>query len=372
VIAPLLATVAFAAPFSFQPPGELLPGSGTGRPDYNVYAPGIQFPIQGEAFLNSQVYNPGGMNGGAGGQCAASNRQYPWRDTYCESRQWEMPLCPAGTGHQGVDIRGATCADAKDAVVAVTDGVITHIGTFTLYLTDTNGTRYEYLHMKNLQVQKGQSVTRGQLLGYVSNIFSGRKPGTTYHLHFNVRQNLAGQGLVYVPPYLSLIQAYEAIGGPSDAAVAGTFQVSCDRASGWAFDADDPNATPAIHVQVDGQDIATGTATVARTGDCATFNACGRGFELPLTHTWDGQVHAVQVFAVDAGDGSLDPLGDAVQLTCAAPVVDPGPPPGGTGSGSSTSGSSAVTPKPAGGCCGGGAGLGVLLLAGPLLRRRKR
>ena len=64
----------------FDPAGELEPGSGTGRKDNRVYFPDLRFPLeQGSAFLNSQVYRPGGSNGPPGGQCAAvqGNRVWP-------------------------------------------------------------------------------------------------------------------------------------------------------------------------------------------------------------------------------------------------------------------------------------------------------
>ena len=50
--------------FSYNPPGHLIPGSGTGRDDDTVYAPGIRFPIENKpAYANSQVWNPGGKHG---------------------------------------------------------------------------------------------------------------------------------------------------------------------------------------------------------------------------------------------------------------------------------------------------------------------
>jgi hypothetical protein len=95
-------SVASAAdPFAYDPPGQLVNGSGKGRVDMNVYAPGIRFPIaSGPAFANSQVWGHGG-NEGTGGQCDKENFSYPWHDNYCETRSWDMPLCPGGQGHQG-------------------------------------------------------------------------------------------------------------------------------------------------------------------------------------------------------------------------------------------------------------------------------
>ncbi|KYF99267.1 peptidase M23, partial [Sorangium cellulosum] len=201
---------ASADPFSYHPAGELAPGSGEGRADDVVYAPSMRFPLEeGPAFANSQVYSKGGSAGPAGGQCDADNYAYPWRDNYCESRSWDMPLCPSGAGHQGQDVRPPTCEAGKHWVVAVADGTITSVGGYSVYLTGEDGTRYDYLHMSNVQVSPGQDVSRGERIGKVSNVF-GATP-TTIHLHFNVRQSLSGVGMVYVPPYTSLVAAYRAL-----------------------------------------------------------------------------------------------------------------------------------------------------------------
>jgi hypothetical protein len=214
---------ASAQGFTYNPPGTLVTvgttESGEGRVDDTVYAPGIRFPIElAPAYANSQVYGHGGLYGPSGtAECDAENYAYPWWDNYCEIRDWDMPLCPAGKGHQGQDIRPATCARATYWAVAVDDGTITTIGTWWLYMTDVNGTHHEYMHMEpsSIVVREGDTVTRGQRLGRISNAFGGTP--TTNHLHYAINQNLTGYGHVYVPPYLSLVQSYEALlaeGGP--------------------------------------------------------------------------------------------------------------------------------------------------------------
>jgi murein DD-endopeptidase MepM/ murein hydrolase activator NlpD len=208
-----------AAELTYDPPGKLVAGSGTGRVDMTVYAPGIRFPIEkGPAFANSQVWGHGGMNGD-GGQCDTANYAYPWHDNFCETRDWDMPLCPGGQGHQGQDIRPSTCQKGVHTTVAVTDGTITSIGSYTVYLTAADGTRFDYLHMQDVVVKVGDVVKRGAPMGKVSNQFGGS--ATTIHLHFNVRQNVSGVGMVFVPPYLSLVQAYTALMSPEAVVDAG-------------------------------------------------------------------------------------------------------------------------------------------------------
>lgn len=207
-----LASTARAESFTHDPPGQLAADSGTGRKDNNLYAPGMRFPIEsGPAFANSQVYGHGGGSGPGGSQCDGANFSYPWHDNYCEARSWDMPLCPSGAGHQGQDIRAATCQKGVHWVVAVVDGTITQVGSYSVYLTGADGTRYDYLHMSDVAVKEGDAVQRGQHVGKVSNQFGGS--ATTVHLHFNIRQNVAGVGDVFVPPYMSLVQSYKELLG---------------------------------------------------------------------------------------------------------------------------------------------------------------
>lgn len=210
-----LAGSAAAETFAFEPPGALAPTSGTGREDDRVYAPAMRFPMEsGPAYANSQVWGHGGNSGPKGSsQCDVENFSYPWRDNYCESRSWDMPLCPSGTGHQGQDIRAATCEKDVHWVVAAADGSITNVGSYSVYLTADDGTRFDYLHMSEVAVQEGDDVKRGQRLGKVSNQFGGTP--TTVHLHFNIKQNVAGVGFVFVPTYMSLVESYKDLLNPA-------------------------------------------------------------------------------------------------------------------------------------------------------------
>lgn len=216
-LGPASARSARAQAFTYDPPGKLVPAtSGRGRVDAKVYAPTMRFPMEvPKAFANSQVYGNGGGQGPGGGQCDAVNYAYPWHDNYCETRSYSMPLCPAGTGHQGQDIRPGTCVKDTHWAVAAEAGTITSVGSYSVYLTAADGTRYDYLHMSNVAVKVGDKVTRGQRMGKVSNVFDGTP--TTIHLHFNLRQSVAGVGAVYVPPYLSLVEAYKRGTAPPDA-----------------------------------------------------------------------------------------------------------------------------------------------------------
>lgn len=210
----LTASVGAAQEFTYEPPGALVSGSGEGLADDTVYVPDMRFPIEeAPAYPNSQVWGVGGLNGPSGGQCDERNYSYPWYDNYCESRSWDMPLCPSGMGHQGQDIRAATCTDDVHWAVAAEDGTITSIGGYSVYLMSDGGTQHRYLHMSlgSITVTEGQRVARGDRLGRVSDEFGGT--ATTVHLHYDLNQDVMGLGAVYVPTYMSLVRSYEELLG---------------------------------------------------------------------------------------------------------------------------------------------------------------
>ncbi|MEO0786568.1 MAG: M23 family metallopeptidase, partial [Pseudomonadota bacterium] len=159
--------------FSYFAPGALTPGSGTGAVDQLVHAPGITFPIRtAPAYLQSMVWGFGGGVGG-GDECDSRNYTYPWRDNFCETRSSNRnsPFCPVARIHQGQDIRVGTPSECEvlrgtpeddrmlHEVVAVEDGVVYEIGTYTVKLR-AGGRIYRYMHlnMDALQVSAGDSV----------------------------------------------------------------------------------------------------------------------------------------------------------------------------------------------------------------------
>jgi len=210
--------------FKYHAPGSLQPASsGQGRADRTIYVRDLLFPIEVAAnqsvVMNSQVYRPGGMYGGSGGQCSAQNYSPPWVDNYCERRSWHMPLCPAGVGHQGNDIRPVACKDNQSRVVAAEDGVIIDTDTYVsmVKLRGNSGNVYRYLHVhpSSFMVSPGDRVTRGTPLARISNLMNGKNQ-TTFHLHFDIQMRLRsgnGAAVVFVPPYTSLIVAYRKLRG---------------------------------------------------------------------------------------------------------------------------------------------------------------
>jgi hypothetical protein len=212
------------ASFYFFKGGNLAPASGVGTKEDAVLVPDMLFPIKdAPAVAQTQVYRYGGGIKG-GDQCDVRNFKAPWRDNYCETRSTtnKTPWCTATGVHLGQDIRVGTPEGCKAEratkaadrtryeVVAVEDGVISNVGSYSITLRANDGGRiYRYLHlnMAKLKVATNQSVKKGDLLGYVSNDFGGTP--TTLHLHFEIKLNTAENGWQYAPPYASLLAAYK-------------------------------------------------------------------------------------------------------------------------------------------------------------------
>lgn len=227
--------------FYFFRAGNLAPSSGTGALEAEVLVADMQFPIKdAPAVAQTQVYRYGGGIKG-GDQCDKRNFSAPWRDNYCETRTTTntTPWCAKTGVHLGQDIRVGTsegCAAERKVkaadrsryeVVAVEDGVISNVGSYSVTLRANSGGRiYRYLHlnMAKLKVATNQNVRKGDVIGYVSNDFGGTP--TTLHLHFEIKLNTSENGWQYAPPYTSLLEAYKRRENNPGEAVADNFVVA--------------------------------------------------------------------------------------------------------------------------------------------------
>ena len=208
--------------FSYLVVGDLLPESGPGFFDQTIYRPDIAFPTEGPAYLNSQVYRYGGYYGSInqmeGGQCEPENYVYPWQDTFCEKRSRDQALCPGG-GHEGLDIRPASCDKNIHWAVATEDARVVDVRRHWVTLQTADGTLYNYLHlnMAALEVAEGDLVAKGDRIGLISNDFyksDGTSVATTIHLHFEMYENYVADEaseplFTKVNPYVTLVAAYD-------------------------------------------------------------------------------------------------------------------------------------------------------------------
>lgn len=222
-----------------EPPGDLqtLPPDDRGTARFNgtqgvtdpsVVSPWMQFPIEsGPAFANSQIFGFGGggygysgsevyNNPNAGQENDPRNFEYPWRDDFCEVRTHSLSLCSAGNGHQGQDIRPATCDNGAFRAVAPEDGFVRRVGeTHLVEIYGDSGLVYKFLHIdRPLEpgIVKNARVTKGQPIGKVSNKTGATSRSTTVHLHLEIWHGTAAGGVDYgagpLPPYSSLVEAY--------------------------------------------------------------------------------------------------------------------------------------------------------------------
>ncbi len=216
--------------FTYHPVGKLIPGTGMRAPlgdvDNTVYAR-IRFPAaEAPAYVSTQVYRRRDKSAAAPAEIEPELDIYRWRDNFCERRDFQVGQCPSGRGHQGQDIRGATCqsrVDSKircrpnhDAVVAVRDGMIQRESWNESFFLVTNAPgerlRFRHLHMhpKKLDsdnIVSGQQVKEGEPIGTIGN-YDRRPALTSTHLHFEL-QVPTRDGCVRVNPYMTLIASYE-------------------------------------------------------------------------------------------------------------------------------------------------------------------
>ncbi|MEP7032021.1 MAG: hypothetical protein ABI830_13890, partial [Pseudolabrys sp.] len=242
-----------ASDFTYYGPGDLIENSGwkkmPGRADYHVYSP-MRFPIANapayvisQSFMNwGDCYRSGhvGRLGRKGSayhckvnnkplvfdESASENFSYPWRDNFCELRDFLVGQCPGGYGHQGQDIRPANCVlfnEGSDrclpyqhTVAAVHDGIIRrlagNIGLYIVVNSKDERVRFRYLHMNPNMMDSegwlnGRVVSEGEILGRVAT-WGDYENGTSYHINFNI-QVFTKIGWVWVNPYTSLVAAYE-------------------------------------------------------------------------------------------------------------------------------------------------------------------
>ena len=239
--------------FTYFPPGDLIEGSGwkkmPGLADYTVFAH-LRFPIANPpVYVKSQSFMPWGdcyhgpRTGRIGrkdsqysckvngqplvfNESAAANFTYPWRDNFCEVRDFLVGQCPGGYGHQGQDIRASNCVMQNEgsdrclpyqhSVAAVHDGLMWrtpgNLGAYIVWNNENEHARVVYLHMNPKMMDEdgvvsGRVVSAGEIIGKVAN-WGDYENGTSYHLHLSL-QVFTKVGWVWVNPYMTLVAAHE-------------------------------------------------------------------------------------------------------------------------------------------------------------------
>ena len=142
--------------------------------------------------LNAQQKPSTGNNGGSSGGSATGTGNLVWPSycTYITSRQGPRthPITGEYKNHGGTDI-GASYGSAimaadSGTVIRSADGWNGGWGNYVM-IDHGNGMQTLYAHMSSRAVSVGQTVSRGQTIGYVGS--TGMS--TSAHLHFEMYVN---------------------------------------------------------------------------------------------------------------------------------------------------------------------------------------
>ncbi|WP_164850592.1 M23 family metallopeptidase, partial [Sinorhizobium medicae] len=235
----ILATLPLSAPamdLQYFPPGDVLPATVSGITARTVHFPDWTFPMKVGAATSQHAYI--GTQLGKYHKLSWDNDPrlyaYPHRDNQCEPRDWAVGACPSAKGHQGNDIRANSNADNRWEVVAVEAGTVTKVTSNTTVIvrsaSGNHSVRYLHMHPASIAaagIRAGVQVTRGQVLGKVSNIMNG-KPNTSLHLHIDVYAGTNASG-AHMQIYPSLIAAYRRAWGLDDMIESGVLKYDPDR-----------------------------------------------------------------------------------------------------------------------------------------------
>ncbi len=145
---------------------------------------------------NKKPGNGGSNNGGSGNNDSSGGSSFVSGEGWARPCSWKKLTSPFGyrthpvTGqykfHNGVDLAN----DQGTPIYAARSGkvtVATYGGTYGNYVTINHGDGFSslYAHMTRYVVHKGDTVKKGQLIGYMGS--TGRSTGP--HLHFSIFYN---------------------------------------------------------------------------------------------------------------------------------------------------------------------------------------
>ena len=156
---------------------------------YTTVPPETSAPSNGNSTNGSTGSDSGSSGGGSnGGSSASSGWLMPCSYTKLTSPFGNRvsPTAGASTYHQGVDL----AAPQGTPVYASRAGRVTVAGYgsaagYYVSINHLDGYSSMYMHLNNYVVSSGQTVSAGQLIGYVGR--SGVATG--YHLHFGIAYN---------------------------------------------------------------------------------------------------------------------------------------------------------------------------------------
>jgi Membrane proteins related to metalloendopeptidases len=147
---------------------------------------------------------------------SSSNPQY----TVSFENSWLFERTFGGVrGHEGTDIMASENTRGVYPVISSSNGVVEQLGWlekggYRIGIRSENGAYFYYAHLESYaqDIQKGDTVEAGQLLGFVGDTGYGSE-GTTgkfpVHLHFGIYISTAEQEELSVNPYPVLLYCKE-------------------------------------------------------------------------------------------------------------------------------------------------------------------
>ena len=125
---------------------------------------------------------------------AATGVSYSWpSSTHYITGNWGLESGHTQKYHYGIDIgaRGGSAVKAAAPGTVICAGLYQGYG-YCVQIKHSDGKVTLYGHMRNsLQVKKGATVSRGQVLGYVGGTGSGGKKVYAEHLHFGIYKSVS-------------------------------------------------------------------------------------------------------------------------------------------------------------------------------------
>lgn len=142
-----------------------------------------------------------------------STTGYDWVD-YVDSWGYERTY-GGERSHEGTDVMAGQNQSGIYPVLSVCDGTVTNIGWlelggYRIGVTSANGIYYYYAHMASYAdgIKEGDSVSAGQLLGFMGNTGYSKVEGTAgkfdVHLHFGIYITTPEDGELALNPYYFL------------------------------------------------------------------------------------------------------------------------------------------------------------------------
>jgi MYXO-CTERM domain-containing protein len=234
---------------------------------------------------------------------------------------------PSGGQHRGVDFpqgAGVAIPAVADGVVVVntTNGCLGNV----IVLAHADGMFSGYSHMNARSgLAINTRVSKGQTIGHVG---SSGSCAMGSHLHLTMSDHASGYYTGSTVDPIAYINSHTTCAPPNKAPIGALDAVSCELATGWAQDPDEPDRAISVHVYLNGaagdpaaSSFAT-TAGVRREDLCAAINSCEHGFSwhIPLAFL-DGAEHPVRAYAIDTAGGA-NPLLQNSPLTVACPAPE--------------------------------------------------